>query len=184
MLTSGDEPVANGDSVPSDISTLVRELTPSVFRLAARVVTDRDEAKDITQEAFVRTFTRSSGKALGNPRAYIYRTALNLAFNAKRRTALHDERAEDVRQALSQTDCDMPDTALEKRELAASIQSGLNDLPDRQREVLVLRFFADLRLREIAHVLDITEGTVKVHLARGLQGMRGKLNLQSFREAQ
>ena len=47
---------------------------------------------------------------------------------------------------------------------------------------MILRFFGDLKIREVAGVLDMSVGTVKVHLARGLQGLRKVLKAEPFWE--
>jgi RNA polymerase sigma-70 factor (ECF subfamily) len=60
--------------------------------------------------------------------------------------------------------------------LSLSVAQGLDELPDQQRQVLVLRFFADLPVRSIAQELGVPEGTVKSRLHTAVRALRARLH--------
>ncbi|MEV7390281.1 MULTISPECIES: sigma-70 family RNA polymerase sigma factor [unclassified Streptomyces] len=88
---------------------------------------------------------------------------------AKRRQERLGERLASLRQ---------PDHALgeDRSLLSVAVARGLDDLPDAQRQVLVLRFYADLPVRGIAEELGIPEGTVKSRLHTAVRALRARLH--------
>jgi RNA polymerase sigma-70 factor (ECF subfamily) len=64
----------------------------------------------------------------------------------------------------------------DSRLLSLAVARGLDELPDAQRQVLVLRFYADLPVREIAQELGIPEGTVKSRLHSAVRALRDRLH--------
>jgi RNA polymerase sigma-70 factor, ECF subfamily len=118
------------------------------------------EAEDVVQEAFVRAYGRwSRVGALDAPSAWIRRVALNLAvsrFRALRRAARHAPRLHG-----------RPDENRPVPEDTVALVAALGGLPVRQRVVLVLHYWADLPVAEIAAITGQPESTVKSHLRRG-----------------
>jgi len=98
--------------------------------------------------------------------------ASNLAMDwhrAKRRQERIGERLASLRQLEHPSD---EDTSV----LSLAVAQGLDELPDTQRQVLVLRFFADLPVRGIADELGIPEGTVKSRLHSAVRALRDRLH--------
>lgn len=130
------------------------------------VVGDLAEAEDVVQEAFVRAsaagrrFTR-----VANPEAWLRTTALNLHRNRWRKLKNFGR----VRSALAQP-VDLPD--LDEHLV---VVEALRALPEAQREVVALRFLADLQVDDVAAELGIPAGTVKSRLNRGLAALAGAL---------
>jgi RNA polymerase sigma-70 factor (ECF subfamily) len=123
-----------------------------------RMVGDDEVAHDIAAEAFVRLLGRFS--SVGDPRAYLYTTALNLIRDRWRRS-------ERERVALRKT-ATAADTMAEP---APEIRMLVESLPRRLAQVVVLHYFADLPVDGIARQLGIAPGTVK----RDLYDARAKL---------
>lgn len=99
--------------------------------------------------------------------------ASNLAMDwhrAKRRQERLGERLASLRQPVEHPSGE--DTSL----LSLAVARGLDDLPDPQRQVLVLRFYADLPVRGIAEELGIPEGTVKSRLHTAVRALRARLH--------
>lgn len=142
-----------------------------LLRSAYLLSGDRDVSEDLLQVALVRT-ARRWDVARDSPHAYAHRMLVNL---------LHDRRRH-----LSRRVSERPLGPLEER-LApvADGTEGLIDrvamigavrgLPVRQREVVVLRFFADLSVSETAAAIGSSEGTVKTHTSRALVALRAAL---------
>ncbi|UCG62344.1 MAG: RNA polymerase sigma factor [Candidatus Zixiibacteriota bacterium] len=157
----------------NDMVQIISELSHSVFRLIRRVVGDRDQALDLTQETFIKVLT-----ARGRPtedsalRAYVMSAAYNLALNQRRDESRRRSRLEAYEKEYHPPGALQPDFALQQRDNAACIGRALELLPGKQREVVSLRFFGEMTFAEIASALKIKEGSVKVHLARGLNKLR------------
>lgn len=105
----------------------------------------------------------------------IARNCLNKYFSEKQNTALElKEEHEAVRSQEPQ-----PNETVEEKENAEQIHTLINALPDEQRETLTLRYFSDLRNKEIAKILTVSEKTVASNLSRALQTLRERFkNLQ------
>lgn len=145
---------------------LVRKYIDRITAVAARTLGDRHEALDVAQEVFTLAWSalrRWSGDGLVF--GWLYRTTLNLVSHRRRRrgrVVLRDP---------------LPDPAAPPAPepagaLSAVLQEALDTLPERQREVFVLRHEAGLPLAEIAARLGLAEGTVKIHLHRALAALR------------
>jgi RNA polymerase sigma-70 factor (ECF subfamily) len=130
------------------------------LKLAVVLTGDRHLAEDLVQEAFVR-LRSGRGPAPGAELAYLRRTVINLSHGhhrhlgvVRRRTV---EPAPDARAA---------EVDAVRRDGQRQVADAVRSLPDRQRDCIVLRFYAELSDREIAEALGIRPGSVKTHLHR------------------
>lgn len=142
----------------------------------------RDEAaaRDVVQETFVRLWRHRATLDPARPlRAFLYRTARNLAFNAARdagtRARLLDEAALDGGDGVWPSAPLPPDRSLESREFAEQVRAAIDALPPRQREALVLSRFDGLSHEEVAEVMGCAPRTVNNHLVRALATLRVRL---------
>ncbi|MER5641682.1 SigE family RNA polymerase sigma factor [Kitasatospora sp. NPDC002227] len=143
----------------------------SLLRLAALLLDDLSSCEDVVQEAFIRVHAargrvRDPEKTL----AYLRQTVVNLSRSTLRRRIL----------GLRLLPKPMPDMAsaeegaydaLERAEL----KTALKGLQRRQREVLVLRYFADMTEAQVADLLGISIGSVKAYGSRGLAALRTRM---------
>ncbi len=124
---------------------------------------DRRLAEEYAQEALTRAFERwARVGAMASPEAWTYRTAFNVARSAFRRAAVE-------RRARSRLidRSPLPDTAD-----AIAVRDAVRALPERQRAVIVARFYLGLDVAETARVLDCRAGTVKAHTFKALANLR------------
>ena len=183
------ERLKRGDAAAFEI--LVNERSGEIYGLLYRLTESSEEARDLTQETFLRAF-QSIGHFRGESdlRTWIYRIAINQARNRwrwwrrRRRdvTVSIDAAAENGRTsiiALLKSDTDSTDSNPEKHTLAhereRALRRALGSLKRVYREAVVLRDIEGLAYEEIAVALDISVGTVKSRLARGRQELRRKL---------
>lgn len=141
-------------------------LSAIAHRVAFRVLGDRAEAAEVAQEAMARAYVRwSSVHAYAD--AWVARVATNVAIGVwrKRRPTLPLGDDPDRKDSMA--------VALERHGLVAA----LTKLPRRQREVLTLRYLADLPEVDVAEQLNTSVGTVKQHAHRGLARLRAELGL-------
>ena len=153
----------------------MRDLGNRVFALIVRIVADREEAQDLTQDVFVRALAkhdRLRDRARLAP--FILRSAVNAALNARRDRNRRREIDDQLRQ-VTPTAGDTPDNALETAQTRTMLDRALRSLAEKQKQALTLRFYGELSIAEIADVMKISQGSVKVHLARGLQNLRALL---------
>jgi RNA polymerase sigma factor (sigma-70 family) len=111
---------------------------------------------------------------MSSPEAWTFRVALNLANSYWRRLAA--ERKAKARLGGHAPHAD-PDLAE-----AVAVRQALARLPKKQRSVLVLRFWADLSVREVAETMGIPEGTVKTVTRRALKRLRDDMNPVELKE--
>ncbi|MFG2960428.1 SigE family RNA polymerase sigma factor [Streptomyces sp. NPDC048291] len=140
----------------------------SLLGLAALLLDDTASCEDVVQEAFIRV--HSARKRVRDPEktlAYLRQTVVNLSRSALRRRIL----------GLKLLSKPMPDAAsaeegaydqLERRDLIKAMKG----LQRRQREVLVLRYFADMTEAQVAETLGISLGSVKAYGSRGIAALR------------
>jgi RNA polymerase sigma-70 factor (ECF subfamily) len=127
-------------------------------RVATAIVGDADAAEDAVQEAFVRAVRkRASYDGRGSVNGWVWRIVVNAARDAQAR------RPDPV-------DSDVGDAAASVEDSRrAAVRNAVEQLPERQRLVLFLRYYADLDYRSIAEAVSISEGTVAatLHTAHG-----------------
>jgi RNA polymerase sigma-70 factor (sigma-E family) len=123
------------------------------------------DGDELVQEALARVYVAWPRIATGAETAYTRRTMMNLYLNdqrKRRREVLTDETPE-------------PPTSDHDRELAMTLTDLLRDLPEKQRAILVLRFWEDLTVPQIAECTGVAEGTIKSQISRGLAALRSRL---------
>ncbi|MGI8433970.1 MAG: SigE family RNA polymerase sigma factor [Nocardioidaceae bacterium] len=145
---------------------------PSLVRLASLLVRHSGEAEEIVQDAFVAMHgrwrrLREPDKALG----YLRRTVVNRARSSQRHHNVADKHLHEARSDSDRVAPSAEHSTLDA-ETRASMMSALDRLPQRQREVLVLRYYSDLTEHDIAETLGISRGAVKSHASRGLAALR------------
>jgi RNA polymerase sigma-70 factor (sigma-E family) len=162
-------------SVDADalVARLFHEEGPSLVRLARLFTDDRNAAEDLVQEAFIRLH-RSAGRIEDPAKAapYLRSIVLNLARDHNRR-GLMSLRHHNAMLPPTETP-PLEDEVVRSAEQQRVIDA-LRDLPARQRDCLVLRFFYDLKEREIAETLGISPNSVKTHARRGLAALSDRL---------
>lgn len=135
----------------------------AVFSYCVKMVLDRDAAKDVMQETFIRVYeNRDRLLKAGSFRAWVYTIARNQCLNhLRRRRRLVPLEASD---AASIPASDVPFSRLEKSEMIALIETFLARLKEDYREVLVLREYQNLSYEEIAVITRSTLSAVKSRL--------------------
>ena len=143
----------------------------SLVRLAALLVRDTPTAEEVVQDSFVAMHDgwqrlRDTEKAL----AYLRQAVVNRSRSVLRHRTVVDKN-------LQKAPPDMPSAehgAMVLLERSAVV-AALRDLPGRQREAIVLRYYADLSEAQIATAMGISRGAVKSHTSRGMAALRAAL---------
>lgn len=155
------------------VARLFNEEGHSLVRLARLFVDDRNAAEDLVQEAFIR-LARSATRIqdLDKAAAYLRSIVLNLARDHNRRgfVSLRHQLPFDDHQASIEDQIDL-------QEDQRRVLEQLRELAPRQRDCLVLRYFHELGIDDIASTLGLSPNSVKTHLKRGLAGMERRLGV-------
>src|SRR5258706_588349 len=163
-----------GADIAVDVDALVvnlfRQEASSLVRLTRLFVDDRNAAEDLVQEAFIR-LARSAHR-LRDPAkapAYLRSIVLNLARDHNRRGLVS------LRHHLSSAEPTAVEDEIALREDQQLVIDALRELPHRQRDCIVLRYYDELGIDEIAQTLGISRNSVKTHLGRGLASLERRL---------
>lgn len=158
---------ANGDAEAARSLTL--RLTPLAYAHAYRLIGQAAEAEDIAQEAMLRLWKIAPDWRQGEakPSTWLYRVVANLCTDRLRRAG-----------AISLDDAPEPQDAapgpveqLQAQVRADALQGALNDLPERQRQAVVLRHIEGLDNPEIAQIMEISVEAVESLTARGKRAL-------------
>lgn len=162
-------------------AVLVRRYERGLYNLAYRMVRDTEQARDLTQEIFVRVHRSLSKYDPVYPfTSWIYRVGSNLCIDWIRKKKLptvsldapiSTGNDDTVQRELPDARED-PGADLEKRERAAFLADALSKLPESHRMMLLLRHQRELSYEEIALTLEVPLGTVKARIHRAREAFR------------
>lgn len=148
------------------VHRLVEERGEALTRYAYFVSGNRDDAADLVQEALVRAFGRlRNGFTVTSAEAYVRRAILNAFIDSRRRASLW-RRTAHLEATPSQLES--PEAATQS---AIDLHAELGKLSPRERACLVLRYYDDLKVDDIAATLGLSSGAVKRYLSDGLAKM-------------
>ena len=152
-----------------DLDRLYREHYRSLVRLASILVDDVATCEELVQDAFVAVLRRAGGWADADKApAYLRSAVLNQARSHLRKQQV---RRRWLRSVDPPVDLRGADSAALLDAESTEMLTALRSLPERQREVLALRYYLDLSEAEIAATLGIGTGSVKTHAHRGLAAL-------------
>jgi RNA polymerase sigma-70 factor, ECF subfamily len=172
----------------SEYALLVETYTDRLYRLAARMTGNDQDAEDVLQETFIKVFKNIEGfKGHSSLSTWIYRIAMNEALMLLRRHnpegfSLDEENEnEDMTPREVAAWDPLPEQTLMSTEMNRHLNEAVLRLPETLRSVFLLRDTEQFSVKETADALGITEGTVKVRLLRARLKLRENLNAY-FRE--
>jgi RNA polymerase sigma factor (sigma-70 family) len=160
---------------PLDVDALVTHLFrtegSALVRLARLFVDDRNAAEDLVQEAFIR-LARHAHRIddIERAPAYLRSIVLNLARDHNRRGLVSMRHRLPLDERVAATEDE-----LVVREDQRRLLDALRDLPRRQQACIVLRYYDELGIDDIAAALGVSRNSVKTHLQRGLAALETKL---------
>jgi RNA polymerase sigma-70 factor (sigma-E family) len=165
---AADGAALHGDDL---VLALYRQEATALVRLARLFVDDLNAAEDLVQEAFIR-LARNTHRIEDTSRAaaYVRSIVLNLARDHNRRGLVslrHQLPIDDTRAAAEEE--------IVLRDDQRRVLDAVRDLPQQQRNCVVLRYYEELGIAAIAEVLGISENSVKTHLKRGMAALAREL---------
>lgn len=155
LLRSGDR---------AAFERIYAELSTPIYMLLLRMTNDRMLAEDILQDFFIKLFQSVPGENVRNPRAYLYRTARNLAIDALRKNVNTDMICEDI--------CAEEEDITERIDL----ENAIKRLDRVDIQIISMHIYGDLRFREISLIMEMPLGTVLWRYRRAINLMKNLLN--------
>jgi RNA polymerase sigma factor (sigma-70 family) len=174
LLQQGDE---------AAFKKLVDECEDMVYNTVVSIVQDEDAADDITQEVFIQVYRSAAGfKGEAKLSTWLYRIAVNKALDYEKKKKRKKSwgfiqriwgGADD--DTVNITDFHHPGIAMEQKEAAAHLFSGLKKIPDKQRIAFTLHKLEGLSHQEIAIIMDTTVAAVESLIVRAKAGLKKEL---------
>jgi RNA polymerase sigma-70 factor (ECF subfamily) len=166
-----------------------------LYNAVLRLIGDREEARELTQEAFTRGLMKlQSFRGDASPYTWLFRIAVNLAISQLRKVQRHrtfslsakpgsngngrsgqDEQASSLIDRLAQESVAAPPQDLESRETGEEVMAALGRLDSEYRAVLVMRDIEGFDYQQMADILDLPLGTLKSRLFRARLALRDEL---------
>jgi RNA polymerase sigma-70 factor, ECF subfamily len=160
----------------------VRRYQGAVMNLAWRITGNADDAAEVAQETFIRVLRSLGTYDPSRPlRSWLFKIAANLALDSIRRrkrrpVALEDLQGEEGPLLEAVETGPGPDAGFLRERAGERFQALVEELPEHYRAILHLRYREELAYEEIAEVLSLPLGTVKVRLHRAHEMLRRKLS--------
>ncbi len=168
---------------------LVERYQSMVFRTCMGFLHNKEDADDLTQDIFIQVYQTLYGfKGDATFATWIYRITVNASLNKIRKSSkiLLMQRLESVfggeknkEFSFSIPDSENPENILILNEHREWVQNALNSLPEKQRTAIVLSKYDDLSQKEIAEIMNTTEGAVEALIQRAKVNLREKLSFLS-----
>jgi RNA polymerase sigma-70 factor (ECF subfamily) len=163
---------------------LVIKYQHKLARLLSRFIRDAGEVEDVTQEAFIKAY-RALPSFRGDSAFYtwLYRIGINTAKNhlvtMRRRaptvTEVDNEEAEDIESGDQLKDMNTPESQMMTRQIAETVNSSLENLPEELRTAITLRELDGLSYEEIAQIMNCPIGTVRSRIFRAREAIAERL---------
>lgn len=136
---------------------------------------NRQAAEDIVHDTYLRVLERSSSTPIEQPRAFLYRTALNLVIDGHRRSVLRQTEPLDALDHQEHHFSPSPQASIVTGQRLDMVQRALTELPELCRECFMLRKLEGLSHAEIAERLGISHSLVEKHIVNAMKHCRVRM---------
>lgn len=170
-----------------DLEFLVNEYGDAVFRYCKSITYTKDDAEDLYQQTYLKAFELQKKIVKEkNPKAYLMSIAMNLWKNHKSMYARHERIAptisseeEGVQIEDVKADGDFVDVIV-REETISMLRQCVNQLPEKQKQIVLLFYAAELSIEEIAKIERIPKGTVKSRLNKARTVLKENMEAQGY----
>ncbi len=161
---------------------LVERHQRSVYGIVSRMIAGREDVDDVVQDVFVQAY-RSISRFRGDSAfsTWLHSIAVNMTIRHIRKSKIRqsvsiDDPSTGFENTLESSDAEAPEDAALIEERKALVRAAVDNLPEKQRTVVVLHYFEDYSCEEIAKILNCSVGTVWSRLHYACRKLRGHLN--------
>jgi RNA polymerase sigma-70 factor (ECF subfamily) len=158
------------------VLSLFRQYSGELLSFLTAKLGCREQAADVVQETYVRVLSLENPYAILQPRAFLYKTALNLTIDAFRRRRLRAERTVEL-QTVEHLPSQLPDqeAVVESKQRVEILRRAIDELPPKCRHVFLLHKFQSLPHAVIAERLGISKNMVEKHVMKAMTHCRKRL---------
>jgi RNA polymerase sigma-70 factor (ECF subfamily) len=179
-VTDEDRPLVQRASAGDRcaLTELIRQWNRPILSVAYRVLGDSHDALDVRQQAFQRIVARiGTFDPQGQFAPWVYRIVVNLCRDLQRARGQSSRALGELKTRAASGGPD-PAAAVpgERTEVSAAVRDAILALPAEEREVIVLREYANLSFSQMARTLDVPASTLKSRALRGLRRLRTRLS--------
>jgi RNA polymerase sigma-70 factor (ECF subfamily) len=173
--------LGNGDMTA--LRTLVDRHTPSIYRFSIRYTGDELLAQDVCQEVFLRLYRNAHRYVRGMPfKTWLFTIVRNASIDLARSHAYRkayslEEHTQDTEKRSLLDPTPDPEERYLSKESAQRVAQAVQSLPEKQRTVVILRYYEDLSAREIASILGSTVSSVESLLVRAKRNLLKKIRI-------
>lgn len=164
------------------VEFLVDQYYADIYRLALTILRDHADAEDVAQEALLIVLTRLEQYAHGtNFRAWLYTIVVNVSrgYLRKRHRRYSLNRLLGSLVSIEKPP-PTPEESLQRNETELRLWQAVNTLNEKHRLPVILRYVQGLSIRDIAQILDLSEGTVRSRLYYAVRKLQGRMNLSDI----
>lgn len=157
-------------------TALFKHYEVDIYRMAYVYVKNQEDALDVVQETAYKSFSKI--KTLNNSeyfKTWLIRIAINIALNHLKR----EQKIVHLKPEYAET---LPANEKEDISLQITLKDLIEELNEREKSVVILRFYADYTIAEVSSILDLPLGTVKTILYRSLEKLRIKIKKEDIYE--
>jgi RNA polymerase sigma-70 factor (ECF subfamily) len=157
-------------------SLLVQRWETPLFSFLWRMTGSEDDARDLCQDTFITVYSKASGyKSEGKFKSWLFRIAGNSARSFLRRRKVVGWISFDFNKHDRPSDNELPDAEVSREQQVQKLQLAVDKLPPRQKQALVLKRYQQMSQKEVAEVMQISEGAVESLLVRALTELRKQI---------
>jgi len=172
-----DETIRKG--LIDDSSKIFEELFHSLYnplcKYAARFIQNGDDAEEVVQQCFVKLWEkRAEASNIQSFSSYLYRSVYNSCMNIFEHEKVKKSYADNSEQKLREYYAEQVEDSFTE-ELTEQIKSAIELLPEKNKEVFLLRFYEGYNIKEVSEKLNITIRTVETHVSKSLKILRQAL---------
>ena len=159
------------------IRDAIRDHESVLIRYATRLLKDEERARDVVQDTFLKLCKQERSKVEGHLSAWLYTVCRNRAFEVLRKEKRMNP-MNDIQMELTRSDDPDPSHSLSRQDDKGLIQELIKNLPERQQELIRLKFQDGLSYKEISQVMDLSVSNVGVILHEAIKKIRKEFKNQ------
>lgn len=162
-----------------DFKLLIKKYEVNVFRTAIGFLHNKEDAQDIAQDVFIKVFqSLSSFNSKAAFSTWLYRITVNTSLNFLRKKKRRDFWLGLTELIQVPSKDKLAPTVIREKSEKAIIQQAIDNLPEKQRRAFVLAKYEELPQRQVAEIMEISEGAVEQLLLRARNNLKNKLEKQ------
>lgn len=154
---------------------LLNRFERKVFGLAWRLTASEADARDLTQDVFLKVW---KNPAAWQPAAKLDTWLCRVAYNAFVDMRRREKPTEQLGETL-ESPADSPEKAILSQSEAERVRKAVDSLPDRQKEALILCYYQDLKAKDAARILGLSQGATEALLFRARQSLKNLLGKEN-----